>query len=223
MRTGLTSVMVLVLWCCVAVSPACAQKGMGDTDGVARLPVKPAVVSLSGKLLSIRSGPCENTTGWAVSGTHILLETQKGRELNVHLGPTATVGYVTERLSVGKEVKAKAFRTAKMPKHHYVAQTLAVDGKSIRLRDADLRPLWAGGGPTRAGNQPVAPGWGARQQGYGDWQGRGRGRGWRHRSAWGGGYRRGGARFNGPARGPGRGRGGPGNNYAPGYGRGTAW
>ena len=66
---------------------AYAQKETDDATGVARQAGKPEVVVLSGKLLEIKIGPCEATTGRSPIGTHIILETAEKEKVNVHLGP----------------------------------------------------------------------------------------------------------------------------------------
>ncbi len=178
-----------LLWSVVA-SCAYAQRGMGDPVGVASQAVRPEVVALSGEVLKVNTEPCKMTTGPAYLGTHFLLKTPKGEELNVHLGPADRVSYVTEQLPLGENVTVNAFRTAKMPENHYVAQSVTFDGTTIQLRDENLRPLWArnntalrgrgesqwvpGRGQRRDWGRGPGRGWG-RGPGYG----RGRGRGWR--------------------------------------------
>ncbi len=178
--TALTAILALS-WGALA-PPAHAQKGMGELSGVGRQAVKPEVVLLSGKVLATETGPCKNTTGPADVGSHFLLETPKGKKLNIHLGPAAAVDYIVEQLTVGKKVTVHAFRTNKMPDNHYVAQLLTLDGTTIRLRDEGLRPFWAGGsGASRGGPQYGSGrgrGWG---RGGGHGGGRGGGRGWGRR------------------------------------------
>jgi hypothetical protein len=208
--------------------PALAQKGVGDVTGVARQADKPEVVSLAGKVVEVKIGPCENSTGRVVIGTHFILESPKGEKLNVHLGPAGVVDFLADQLSAGKRVNVQAFRTEKMSDGHYVAQSLAVDGKTIRLRDDSLAPAWSGGSQPWAGRLGVRP---AAGYGYGRGLGAGYGRGFgRGRAA---GYGRGAGRGRGAryGRGGGRGRGagwGRGAGYGPrsgrvpavGYGRG---
>ena len=151
----------------VAVSEAHAQRGVGDQTGVAREPVKPEIVSLSGKLVEIKTGPCESTTGGAMIGTHIILETAEKAKLNVHLGPAAAVADTVAQLNVGQEVMVNAFRTDKLKDMHYVAKSLIFDNITVNLRDDAMRPVWAQG--SGAGRGP-----GSAQGG-----GRGRAAGWR--------------------------------------------
>jgi len=166
------------LWCCGA-SESLAQKGMGDLTGVARQAITPEVVSLTGKVTAVETGPCEMTTGRAGIGTHVMLKTEDGESLNVHLGPQVAVAELAKRLKRGTALSISAFRTDKMPEGHYVAQSLTLGNKTIQLRDATLRPVWAGGrgagrggwqaGPAAGFGPGIGPGFGP---------GRGAGRAW---------------------------------------------
>jgi len=192
MKCGLTFLMAGGLLWSVFAPFAHAQRGMGEPAGVARQAVKPEVISFSGKVLATETGPCEKTTGPADVGSHFLLKTPKGKKLNIHLGPAAAVDYIVEQLTVGKKVTVHAFRTAKMPDNHYVAQLLTLDGTTIRLRDEGLRPFWVQGGRASSDRGGPQYGRGMRQgspsrDGFG--YGPGRGRGWGH--GWGRGGGRG--------------------------------
>lgn len=188
MKRGLTFLMAGGLLWGVFAPCAHAQRGMGEPTGVAQQAVKPEVVSLSGEVLAVETGPCKKTTGRADVGSHFLLKTPKGKELNIHLGPAAAVDYILERLPVGKKVTVQAFRTAKMPKNHYVARSLTFDETTIRLRDEGLRPVWARGSGASRGRGGPQYGHGLGQgspwrtgPGYGPGRGRAWGRGWGRR------------------------------------------
>ncbi len=152
------------------LSVASAQRGAGDSEGVARQPAKPKVVSLSGKVVKVETAACEMTTGRSTLGTHFLMKTPEGKTFNVHLGPPAAVEFVVKELPQGKQVTVKAFRTADMKKNHYVAQTLTFGSRTVELRDETLRPSWAGSG--QAANAGLGRGW-RRGAGYGRGAGRG--------------------------------------------------
>jgi len=124
-------------------STAYAQKGMGDYEGVARHQVQPAVVHLSGTVQQIETHPCESATGRAELGTHLILEHAQKHELNIHLGPAAEVADIVRQLRTGNEIGVLAFRTTKMPADQYVAKTLILGDRVIRLRDFMLRPYWS--------------------------------------------------------------------------------
>jgi hypothetical protein len=172
-----TSVVAAMLVSALSVSAASAQKGVGDTEGIARQPTRPKVVSLSGKVVKMETAPCEMTTGPSVLGTHLMMKTSKGKKLNIHLGPAAAVEFVTRQLSPGEDVRVDAFRTKKMEKGQYVARTLTIDSRTVELRDETLRPAWAGrGGDWQSIGRGARQGWG-RGAGYG----RRRGAGWQRR------------------------------------------
>jgi hypothetical protein len=173
-----------LLWGVVAPC-AHAQRGMGESAGVVWQAVKPKVLALSGKVLTVKTEPCKATTGRAAIGTHFLLETPEGEELNIHVGPAVAVDYVADQLPIGDNVIVNAFRTASMPEKHYVAQSLAFDDTSIQLRDESLRPLWARGDAVshRLGEPQWGPGRGP-GRGWGRGPGYGRGAGWRRGSCY---------------------------------------
>jgi len=195
MRVSSTLAAVAVLLGGLTAGPAYAQRGMGQTTGIARQGVRPDVESFRGKVRSVDTGPCEKTTGRASIGVHFLLQTKEAT-LNIHLGPAIAVDHIADQLSIGKKVTVDAFRTEIMPENHYVAQVLTFGDTSIRLRDANLRPVWAGNAAMpRAGDRPPS----------GPGKARGRGYGW---------GRGGGSPMGGP------GRGGYGHQNRGGYGRG---
>jgi hypothetical protein len=173
MKTFVVFTAIALLVCGVGLPRAYSQKGAGDPTGIARQADKPEVISLSGKVTAIESGPCERTTGRAGIGTHVLLETTQGDSLNIHLGPKAAVEKIAKQLAVGQSVEVKAFRTDKLPEDNYVAKSIKLDGKTLKLRDDSLRPVWAGGAARQSdGKNPPAAG-----GGYGRGRGAGFGRG----------------------------------------------
>ncbi len=172
---------LILAWvaCGLVSSVAMAQRGVGGPDGIARKAVLPEVVTLKGTVVKVETGPCENTTGRSIVGTHFLMKDPKGKTLNMHLGPTAIVEFVAKELTDGKTVKVEAFRTEQMKKNHYVACTITCDGRAVTLRDATLRPAWAGGREAADGRswstsrsgRGLGPGWGRGRN-------QGRGQGW---------------------------------------------
>lgn len=227
---------IVAILCGTAVSEAYAQKGIGDDVGVARAAVKPEVITLSGKVVGVETGPCKNTTGRALVGSHVNLKTPEGETLNVHLGPAGAVESVAGRLTADTEIEVRAFRTDAMKENHFVAQSFRIGDETVTLRDETLRPAWAGSrgrGPRGGGyGDGFGNGWGAggacpwlaanegtptRFQGcpYGGPQGQGRG----NREFYGG---RGNGRGYGAGAGGRSGRGG-GYRGGGGMGRGAGW
>ncbi|MHB8957223.1 MAG: hypothetical protein ACYC4U_30030 [Pirellulaceae bacterium] len=218
MKTRMMFVMLTALLVGGIPLPSYAQRGMGETTGVGRSAVKPDVVTLSGRVREVVTEGCGRTTGRAPLGTHVLLTTEEEREINVHLGPAAQVAFVAERLSVGTPIVVTGFQTDKLPADHYVAQQVTIDQETLQLRDAELRPVWAGRGIDRDGaarsglERDSGPGPGAgrgaalgRGKGYGrgmraGWnRGGGMGAGWNRGAGMGAGWNRGGGMGQGRA------------------------
>ena len=223
MKLAKCAMLSLVIVCGMVVGTAWAQRGVGEPTGVAQQSEKPEVVSLSGKVLEVVTGPCENTTGPSSLGTHVLIKTENDQTLNIHLGPAARVEFLVKDLSAGTAVTIEGFRTEKMEENHYVAQTIVYGDRTVRLRDENLRPVWAGGRGNRGAAAAAGPGsrWGGGPRGggpgrgYGIRQGGGYGQQWGAGRGYGGGYGGRGGRG-------GRGRG-AGWGYGPGGGPGAGW
>lgn len=146
----LVSALIVLFW--TATVPG--QLGMGDNKGIAQQRLKPRLVRISGKLQEIKTHPCENTTGKADLGTHLILKDKHGQELNIHLGPAPAVSEAIKRLTVGTKLDLLGFRTEKMPQNHYVAKTLILANHLIQLRGSDLRPYWSN---NRLGEEVPSP------------------------------------------------------------------
>ena len=165
----------------LTTSVAEAQRGTGQASGIARQEVEVQRVTLSGVVVEVEAGPCENTTGRSLVGTHFFLQTPDDKTLNIHLGPTDQIETLVPALDVGEEVQVEAFRTERMQADHYVARSITVGDQVLRLRDENLRPVWAG--PPGRSVDGLAPGGRGLRQGWrigpgAGWnRGAGRGRG----------------------------------------------
>ncbi len=133
------SILIVLIWTVTAPG----QLGMGDNMGIAQQKLKPRLVRISGKLQEIRTHPCENTTGKAELGTHLILKDKHDRELNIHLGPAPAVSETVKLLTVDTKLDLIGFSTDKMPPNQYVAKTLILANHIIHLRGPDLRPYWS--------------------------------------------------------------------------------
>lgn len=123
-----------------------AQKGTGNTSGVAGSNSTVTVENISGNIQKIITEPCTQTTGRFSTGIHLLVETMKDQNkitYNVHLGPAKMVSEITEQLNVGQSIELSAFSTRDLPKNHYIAIELSNNNKTFEFRNADLRPFWA--------------------------------------------------------------------------------
>ena len=122
---------------------ALAQRGTGEDEGLARRGIQPEMKEISGRLTAIETGPCQRTTGREYIGTHLLVEAEDGRELNIHIGAASAVQSFVDQLRVGQQIDATVFRTDRLPPDHYVAQTLRAGEQVLEVRREDLSPFWA--------------------------------------------------------------------------------
>jgi hypothetical protein len=200
------------------VAKTWGQRGMGDNEGVVRQAVQTQRIMIEGTLKEIVTETCENTTGPFATGMHLLLMTNQEKLYNVHLGPVVLVKDLVGPLEAGQSVTVQAFRTENMPAEHSVAISLTCAGKTVRLRDENLRPVWAGQQGWFSGRRvvgPERPRWGqARGRGVGMGIGSGYEAGYGR--AMGGGY----GWRNGMGYGRGQGRRGQGRSLGYGYGPG---
>ena len=130
----------------VMTASAYAQRGLGNASGMARGYIQPDIVSIEGTLDHIKTGPCEQATGYAYIGTHLFLQSEGTEELvNIHLGAAFAVESYVDKLEAGDKMMVKAFQTDEMQPGEYIAKEVTANGHTIELRDENLRPFWAGG------------------------------------------------------------------------------
>lgn len=156
----------------LVATPALGQRGTGQTEGVARQGEPPPIMTLSGVVEEVQTGECEMTTGRASIGAHVIIQTDEQGAANLHLGPTAAVEDLIDRLQPDTPIEADVFQTERMPEDAYVAQAITVGDDSFTLRNDTLRPMWA-----------IGPG-GGRGQGRGAGQAMGIGQGGRASCWW---------------------------------------
>jgi len=218
-NTGKGIVRVSLAILVTAISSTWGQRGLGDNEGVVRQAMETQRVTLKGTVKEIITETCEKATGPFPVGTHLLLLTGEEKRYNVHLGPTVLVKDLVKPFEVGKSVTVRAFRTKKMPEGEFVAIVLTVDDKTVRLRNENLRPVWAGRQGQFSGQTATGADRPRRGQAYGRGYGMGCGRSWGN--GYGRGMRRGADWSYGMGYGRGRsGRGQGWGRYAPGRGMG---
>ncbi|MCF7669882.1 MAG: hypothetical protein K9N48_08930 [Verrucomicrobia bacterium] len=144
MRVYLNRIIVMAVGLVLSSICVNAQRGMGDNEGVVRQNLAASLTEVTGKVLEIKTGPCENTTGRALEGTHLIVLSD-GKELNIHLGPAKVMENVVDQLNVNTTVKFRVFRTEKMEENAYIARSFVYDDTIVILRDENLRPVWANG------------------------------------------------------------------------------
>ena len=152
----MSRLLLVTIALCAALAmttPAVAQRGVGEAEGIVRQGLQPPAVALVGVIEEVLIGPCHRTTGRAAVGAHALVRTEAHGTVNLHLGPAAALDALIDRLTVGMTVEVQAFRTDPMPDDALVARTVTVGDETFELRDDALRPHWAigPGGGTRQG------------------------------------------------------------------------
>lgn len=147
----------LVFLLLVGASITCgAQKGLGDNTGIAREGENLQIFNVTGEVVEIKVGPCEQTTGRADLGFHLIIQLEDESVANLHLGPADALKKVRDTVSIGQRVSAKAFRSEKMPEDACIAKTITIGDEVFSIRDNYLRPIWAasrGMGGGRAGKR----------------------------------------------------------------------
>ena len=143
MKTTMTSLSMGLLLIVFAVDVAHGQRGRGEAEGLARQGATPEMVTVSGVLERIETGPCERTTGHAYIGTHLFIRVDDETLINTHLGSAEAMQSYVDHLRVGQPIQIEAFRTGLLEENHYIARTIESEGRAITLRDEDLRPFWA--------------------------------------------------------------------------------
>lgn len=122
-----------------------AQKGLGDSTGIARGFEQPEIELVEGTLDHIKTGPCEHATGYAYIGTHLFIKAGETDQLrNVHLGAAYAVESFVNALKIGENITIQAFRTDDMKPLEFIAKEVTANGHTLQLRDENLRPFWAG-------------------------------------------------------------------------------
>ncbi|TAI48916.1 hypothetical protein [Flagellimonas allohymeniacidonis] len=119
-----------------------AQKGMGESEGIAKTGEIPEMQTISGLVTEIKKGPCTYTVGKSVSGTHLMVQTEDDVVLNIHLGPTAKIFDFIEDAK-GHHLEAIVFTTEKLPENHFIAKEVTYNENKLVLRNGYLKPFWA--------------------------------------------------------------------------------
>jgi hypothetical protein len=130
-----------------AAASASAQRGAGPGGGggagspYGRLYNPQTVETVAGEITAVE----KITPGRGMSrGVHIVLKTDKGESLPVHLGPEWYLEKQAVTLKQGDKVQVRGSRVTFQDKPAVIAAEVTKDGKTLRLRDANGVPAWAG-------------------------------------------------------------------------------
>ncbi|MFO7970706.1 MAG: hypothetical protein R6U40_03030 [Desulfobacterales bacterium] len=143
-QPSLGAIMAICAGVLIAITPAAAQRGMGQNMGLGMQGEKPSLVTLEGEVKELVTEECRQTTGRSLKGTHVMIQSEGGEEINIHLGNAAAVENIAQGLEPGQKITLEVFRTDLMPANHYVAKTIRTGNESLELRDESLQPFRAG-------------------------------------------------------------------------------
>jgi len=77
-------------------------------------------------------------------GVHLTLKTDKGEALAVHLGPQWYIDQQPVKLAKGDKVQVRGSRITFQEKPALIAAEVIKNGQTLRLRDDNGLPAWAG-------------------------------------------------------------------------------
>lgn len=140
------SIKIKILCLCL-VSPVAfvpAQRGTGEEEGVARQQTPVVRNTVTGQVIDVKIARCEQTTGSADIGMHYFLKTEEDLILNLHLGPEEAIKALGLPEEPGFPLTATVFRTENNRENHWVVISATFGDSTLRLREENLRPVWAG-------------------------------------------------------------------------------
>jgi hypothetical protein len=133
--------LVTVLCVVLLAANSWAQPGKGRNRGK-RLYNPATVETLSGEVVSVDQTTSRRGRNL---GMHLSLKTDKGT-IPVHLGPSWYLDQQGVKLASGDKVEVTGSRVTFRGKPVILAGQVKKDGKTLRLRDANGVPAWAGQG-----------------------------------------------------------------------------
>ncbi|MEM8506508.1 MAG: hypothetical protein AAF717_01710 [Bacteroidota bacterium] len=140
MRHIFKSLWVLIGLICFIVS---AQEDVKTSERTMAFDLPVEMVELNGVALNLVEGLGLRHLDNLDLGMYLILKTPETQEvIYINLGPAWAVSIWTEGIE-GQPVKLIAFRTEKLPEHHFIAKELEWDGQKAVFRDGYLKPFWA--------------------------------------------------------------------------------
>jgi hypothetical protein len=116
----------------------------GTTGGAGRLYNPQTVTTVKGEVMSV-----DTYTGRrGYQGVHLTLKTDQ-ETIPVHLGPKQFLDQQTIKFAAGDKVEATGSRVTFDGKPAIIAAEVKTGGQTLKLRDANGIPLWAGQGRRR--------------------------------------------------------------------------
>jgi len=140
-----TNIKIKILCMCLLspVAFVAAQRGTGEEEGVSRQQTPVVRHTVTGQVIDVKIARCELSTGTSDTGMHYFLKTEEDLILNLHLGPDHAVKALGLPVDPGFPLTATVFRTENHREHHWVVISATLGDSTIRLREENLRPVWA--------------------------------------------------------------------------------
>ena len=137
--TFATSLLLLALCTSGAVFAQRGGQGGGGPQG--RFYDPKTVETVFGEVLGLDTFPGRR----GMAGVHANLKTDKGETIPVHLGPAWYLDKQSVTLKQGDKVTVRGSRVTFDGKPALIAAEVTKQGQTLRLRDDDGVPVWAGG------------------------------------------------------------------------------
>ena len=139
-RIVIVFLVLLFLSSAQAVFAQAAGQGRG-TGGKFQRTYNPATVeTLSGTVESVNKVKPPRGRSY---GIHLMLKTDK-ETIPVHLGPAWYINKLEPKIEKGDQVEVKGSRVTLAGKPAIIAAEIKKDGSTIKLRDDNGVPVWAG-------------------------------------------------------------------------------
>lgn len=113
------------------------------------LPAMAEVQTVNGKVVSVLTGPSNQKLERTSRGIHLIVQTSAesavspNKTINLHLGPEAWLQKSLKRIPKQQPLTFKVFKTAALPKDHYLVQSIETKDTVIQYRDGAMKPLWS--------------------------------------------------------------------------------
>jgi len=137
---GLMFLSALAFTTSVFAAPRMGMGGWGGGTKYGRMYNAQTVETVSGEVVKVdKIKPMKGMS----YGIHLLLKTEKG-EISVHLGPAWYINNQDMAVAAGDKVEVKGSRVEFGGKPAIIAAEVKKGDETLKLRDDDGFPMWAG-------------------------------------------------------------------------------
>jgi hypothetical protein len=141
MKVAITFATLVLLGVCASTMVFAQRGGQGGGGPQGRLYDPKTIDTVSGEILGLDTFPGRQ----GMAGVHANLKTDKGETVAVHLGPAWYLDKQSVTLKQGDKVTVRGSRVTFDGKPAIIAAEVTKQGQTLRLRDDNGVPVWAGG------------------------------------------------------------------------------